>query len=314
MNDNGIKSLFEIFNLDLNSDVEIDQQLITNLKYNNLFLSCLPLSDYEIYNNFGFLNKVVDDYQKCQNESKDFCPNFGYHLDLKRDKKTQSIIFYYSPCKKTKKKIQFFEKQKVFLYNSYADNDFFQVLSSEKLTSVVKQKVLKRFEYDWKNKTKKGIYIYGKSGVGKTFLFRFITATIAQINSDPTLKIALIFMPELVESIKKSFGNKQNEKLLIYEAALNADYLFLDDIGAEYATDWFYSNYFLLILNSRISQNKPTFFNSNFSLFEYEKKLINLLKSSNSKIEANRIIQRIKRIIGDNIYEIKDERYCNQNQ
>jgi DNA replication protein DnaC len=69
-----------------------------------------------------------------------------------------------------------------------------------------------------------------------------------------------------------------------------ADVLFLDDIGIEDAT-WFYNEHLLVILNYRLQYHKLTFFTSNLSLNQLEKKLtINLKKTVN----VERLLERIK--------------------
>lgn len=299
--------------LDTNSDwdeVSTSEIKIENFKNNHLFTNCLPLSEKEILDNIGFLQSVIDEDNACKIEKSNYCPFNGYHLHAKRNKKTNLLIFYYSKCEKVKSQTLIKEKQKNYLYNSYSFNNEYIDIHSEKTTSVSKNNFLKLFFEEWKLKSKKGIYIYGKPGVGKTFLFKMLANKIITSKTDNDYKVALIFLPEMVEVIKESFSNDKsvNFKKIIY-AANNADFVFFDDIGSEYASDWFYSNYFLVILNNRISNKKATFFNSNLSIDQYEKKIISLLKSSDKKIAAKRITDRIKRLVGDNFLLIEDKNY-----
>jgi primosomal protein DnaI len=81
-----------------------------------------------------------------------------------------------------------------------------------------------------------------------------------------------------------------------------ADVLFLDDIGAEDTSVWFYNNYLLVVLNYRMQNNKPTFFNSNLSLEMFGRKLMVLMHKS---INADRLVERIKALTRNTEFEIK---------
>ncbi|MDE5949303.1 MAG: AAA family ATPase [Malacoplasma sp.] len=309
-----LKDLELSFDIDDNWD-EAEKSRIETEKFrdNHLFANCLPLTDEDIFDNLGFLQSVIDEDVACKLEKKDYCPFNGYHLLAKRNSKTNLLVFYYSKCEKVRSQTLIKEKQKNYLYNSYAFNNDFKDIHSEKTTSISKNNFLKVFFEEWKSESKKGIYIYGKPGVGKTFLFKMLANKIITSKAEKDFKVALIFLPDMVEAIKESFSNDRSDnfKKIIY-AANNADFVFFDDIGSEYASDWFYSNYFLVILNNRISNKKATFFNSNLSIDEYERKIISLLKSSDKKIAAKRITDRIKRLVGNNFLLIEDKNYASK--
>ncbi|MDE5545017.1 MAG: AAA family ATPase [Malacoplasma sp.] len=314
------KKEIDFKDLELSFDIEdnwnqIDKSKIKTKQFlkNDLFKNCLPLSEKEIFDNLGFLQSVIDEDTACKLEKKDYCPFNGYHLLAKRNSKTQILVFYYSKCEKVKSQTLIKEKQNNYLYNSYAFANEFIDIHSEKTTSVSKNNFLKLFFEEWKSESKKGIYIYGKPGVGKTFLFKMLANKIITSKAKKDFKVALIFLPDMVEAIKESFSKDKSDnfKKIIY-AANNADFVFFDDIGSEYASDWFYANYFLVILNNRISNKKATFFNSNLSINEYENKIISLLKSSDKKIAAKRITDRIKRLVGSNFLLIEDKNYASK--
>jgi DNA replication protein DnaC len=82
----------------------------------------------------------------------------------------------------------------------------------------------------------------------------------------------------------------------------NADVLFLDDLGAEDTSTWFYNEHLLIILNHRMQNNKITFFNSNLSMESLEKKLLILTKKS---ANVNRLLDRIKALTKNQQFELK---------
>lgn len=302
-----IESLKDIFNLDFDSNTILKQSDLDNYKNNLLFKDSFPLSDDEVIYNIAYFDNIIDNDQKCKVDKEDNCPTNGYHLQVRRNPENLLLSFYYLRCKKVAKLTAMKEKQKNILFSSYPLTKNFIDIHSEKTTTKSKNDFLKIFFDIWKTKSNKGIYIYGTPGVGKTYLFKMISSKIVVSSDD--VKIGLIFIPDMVETIKSSFSKPSSNLNKMNDAIKNADFLFLDDIGAEFASDWFYSNNFLSMLNLRIESNKPTFFNSNLSLKEYENKIANSLKSYDKKVIASRVVDRIRRLVGNNILQITDEKY-----
>lgn len=137
---------------------------------------------------------------------------------------------------------------------------------------------------------KKGIYIYGDMGIGKTFMFKIFAKKIAQKGK----KVGFINLSALISKIKSTFGTTESSELIL-EDLTKIDYLFIDDIGSEKISSWFRDDFLFTLLNERMDKKRITFFTSNYS---QNALLLKESKTSGSKyrdsIEANRLISRIK--------------------
>lgn len=137
---------------------------------------------------------------------------------------------------------------------------------------------------------KRGAYIYGDHGVGKTFILKRIAKKVAEHNRE----IGYVLLPDLVNYIKKTFGNN-DEYENIKELLKNIDFLFIDDIGAESISHWFRDEFLWLILNYRLEKEKVTFFTSNYNLEQLVKAES---KTQHQKYQdqekAKRLITKIK--------------------
>jgi primosomal protein DnaI len=144
-----------------------------------------------------------------------------------------------------------------------------------------------------------GIYVYGPMGIGKTFTTIAFANELANRNNT----VAFIFVPEIILKLKNGFDvNSDTDNFEFVNKLKKVDFLFLDDLGAEETNLWFYSEYLLIILNHRMQHHKPTFFNSNLNIDEFEKKLIILMHKS---LSAKRLIERIRTLTKNESYEMK---------
>ena len=71
---------------------------------------------------------------------------------------------------------------------------------------------------------------------------------------------------------------------------MNVEILLLDDIGAEYLTEWSRDEILEPILNYRMENNLATFFTSNYSIDELEKHF----SLGGNSLRSRRILDRIK--------------------
>ena len=151
-------------------------------------------------------------------------------------------------------------------------------------------KYLKSF-YDsyHKNEKTKGLYLYGNFGCGKTYLVAALFNELAKKN----VKSTIIYFPELLRSLKASFSNTEENYGEKFDRVKEANLLLLDDIGAEKLSDWARDEVLGVILQYRMEEHLPTFFTSNLSIKDLEEHL-QIGKSSEDKIKARRIIERIK--------------------
>lgn len=115
-----------------------------------------------------------------------------------------------------------------------------------------------------------GLILLGSVGTGKTHLIAAMIDYIARMKKRiGAIRIAYYSSTELIAQIKNNFNENNNTNLIDY--LKKVDILFLDDFGAEKATDWVLEFYFDIIDN-RYSNLKPTVFASNLSLIEIKEK------------------------------------------
>ncbi len=139
-----------------------------------------------------------------------------------------------------------------------------------------------------KDKKGKGLYLSGSFGSGKTYLIAALFNELAKKD----ISSALVYYPELLRSLKSSFGSDYEEK---FDFIKRVPLLLLDDIGAENTTSWSRDEVLGPILQYRMEEELPTFFTSNLSLEELEN-VLSVTNNGSDKIKAKRIIERIKQL------------------
>ena len=152
---------------------------------------------------------------------------------------------------------------------------------------------------------KKGMYIYGPMGIGKTFILKRFARKLAEEGN----KVGFISVPTLVSKVKGTFNS--NEK---YERLANTlktvDYLFIDDIGAEVISAWFRDEFLFSILNERMDKKLITFFSSNYTFEELEKIESKTTKQKYRDFDKSaRLIDRVKTLSKEFLLKGKNRRY-----
>lgn len=114
-----------------------------------------------------------------------------------------------------------------------------------------------------------GIYYFGKSGVGKTY----IAACLGNMLLDMGVEVKFAKVSDILTDIKEAYSQRGNETAVLNEY-IYADVVILDDIGSEdytarrgVAVSFAQEKLFQLI-DGRYEKRKPTIFTSNYSLEE----------------------------------------------
>ncbi|WKX02700.1 ATP-binding protein [Candidatus Mycoplasma mahonii] len=166
----------------------------------------------------------------------------------------------------------------------YSDNEFFKEDSRKELVN----KFLPFLNAD--NTYKKGLYIYGNMGIGKTFIAKKFLIKLAKMGK----KVGMVNLSELSTKIKSTFSGPETYGVIVNDLK-NVEYLFIDDIGAESISSWFRDEILFNILNYRMERHNTTFFTSNYSIKNLEQIEA---KTANSKYrdydKSKRLIERIK--------------------
>lgn len=139
---------------------------------------------------------------------------------------------------------------------------------------------------------KKGVYVYGDMGVGKSsFLIAFCNLLANKEN-----QCAFISVPQMIQNLKNSFNSNDDNGL---DELKEVEYLVLDDIGAESFSPWVRDEVLYNLLNDRLLRGKPTYFTSYFSLEDLEAHYRNNSKNQEDAIRAKRLLQRIRNLSDD---------------
>ena len=163
-------------------------------------------------------------------------------------------------------------------------------------SSNVVQNYFEKKEYE-----KKGLFLFGSAGVGKTHNVYALAKSLLKKNMD----VRVFNLPRLLNVIRASFSKQEiyNEDTDDYSCAfikdmadieklIDLEVLIVDDIGAEKPSDWVAETLYYLI-NSRYENMKTTIFTSNLNLDELEDRI------------GDRIVTRIIEMC--NVYEMKGE-------
>jgi primosomal protein DnaI len=134
----------------------------------------------------------------------------------------------------------------------------------------------------------KGLFLFGKFGVGKSYFLGAIANELAAKG----ISSMIVYFPELVRELKSSIGDQTlNQKI---EAIKKEPILMLDDIGAETMSSWMRDEILGPILQFRMLENLPTFFTSNFNYEGLEHHLTYSQRGEEEKIKARRLMERIR--------------------
>ena len=137
---------------------------------------------------------------------------------------------------------------------------------------------------------RKGLYLNGNFGCGKTYLISAMLNELAKNGK----KVAIVYYPDFLRSLKESFGSYEEYKIK-FNQIKKAEYLLLDDIGADTVTEWSRDEILGTILQYRMEEKLPTFFTSNLTIEELEQHLSTTSKDVDL-VKARRIIERVKQL------------------
>jgi DNA replication protein DnaC len=111
-----------------------------------------------------------------------------------------------------------------------------------------------------------GILIEGGTGIGKTH----ISLAIAKVVIEKNYSVIYGSAPDLLRKIEREhFSRGRDEDTNTVELLQSADLLILDDLGAEFESQ-FYSAAFYNLLNSRINTGLPTIISTNLTRKQIE--------------------------------------------
>lgn len=134
----------------------------------------------------------------------------------------------------------------------------------------------------------KGLYVYGDMGIGKSYL---MAALAHELADKKQAKVTFLHYPTFTIDVKNAIGSGTVKEEI--DAVKTAEILILDDIGAEQVTAWVRDEVLQVILQHRMQEELPTFFTSNYSFEDLERKLATT-KSGDETWQAKRVMERVR--------------------
>lgn len=243
------------------------------------------------------LERTVKELNNCKNCKNLFeCKNEINGCIYYPNKNSDSLDFNYVACKYKNKELEALSlnKSTFFGMNSELKKASMSNIDINDKNRIEIIKWLKNF-YDEFPQNKKGLFLHGSFGSGKTYL---ISALFNEL-SKKKYNAILIYFPEMLSKLKGSFDNKEDGSFNdLMNDLKTSDLLLIDDIGAETVTNWSRDEILGTILQYRMENNLSTFFTSNLNINELENHLT-ISKNSVDKVKARRIIERIKQLTVD---------------
>ena len=135
--------------------------------------------------------------------------------------------------------------------------------------------------------TKRGAFLYGKRGTGKTFL----ASLVAQEFLNAGYSTIFIKVPALLTEVRDTFNGKgERTEAEIMREVYNVDCLVLDDFGMEKPTK-FAGTTLCQVIDARYDRNLPTVITSNYPLERIERELNNA--TDGESYNGSRIVDRL---------------------
>lgn len=199
-----------------------------------------------------------------------------------------SLRLSYTPCEYYKSRLYLKHIENFHMPKSMANANF-QTLHAEANRETLFYLAAEFVNNYSKDKYKKGMYLYGSMGSGKTYAMCAIANELAKKG----VGCAIVYFPELIAEIKANF-NTVNGGDNTVEKLKNVPILMLDDIGSESVTSWMRDEVLGRILNHRMNHELPTFFTSNFNFEQLQSHYEQTNRNEYEPVKAARILERIK--------------------
>ncbi|NOQ50579.1 MAG: AAA family ATPase [Mycoplasmataceae bacterium] len=266
------------------------------------------ITDKEILDNATVILKALEDKNNDELEYK-------LIIQIIDKKHLESVYAPFSPAAIKKEKVNLLSRN--FLIPYIADE--YYLLDGTKHVDWTKEKegVLNWLK-ELGNSTNdfNGVWIYGKQGVGKTYM------AMAILNKLVSLGKTGAFLPfsDFILRMHSSVLKIDEHVFDLIKPAKYADVLVIDDIGKEKITQWTRDSILVNILDYRIANKKLTIFTSNWSIDSYNEKLKIIFNNNYSygnrnrnnknqdNIEVDRITDRIYQLAPLSI-EVKGRSY-----
>jgi primosomal protein DnaI len=248
----------------------------------------LKIDDNTVKKNTVKLYDSLEELSHCKDCKNLYdCKNRISGHVLFPEMKESKLVFSYIPCKYQKKA----NKSVRETIDNILDTARIKDIKTTKNRIEIIKWIKKYYDTYDPYTTKKGLYLHGNFGTGKTYL---LSALLNELKNKYNINTEIVYVPELLRKLKENLS-LVGDKLYYLE---KVDILLLDDIGAEKVTDWGRDEIIGTILQTRMNNGMPTFFTSNLTIDELFHHL-SLTKDKEDAVKAKRIIERIKYLTED---------------
>ena len=134
---------------------------------------------------------------------------------------------------------------------------------------------------------KKGVYVFGQPGSGKSYLMWAVANHYAKENK----KVSYVKVPLLMQELKQSFNDAEYSQSILAHLRFS-EVLILDDIGSESITQWSRDEILFPVLDYRMNHGLKTYFASNYTMDELEQQY-QIVKQPNAKVASMRLMERV---------------------
>lgn len=267
-------------------------KVITNAFVKN-FLKESKLPEQVVSDNLGLFLDLANENEPCLKcKSLKSCPkNIKGQLARVTRLSAQNFCMEYCACKYKK---EYAKQEEYYIYHDFDDE--FMTSSIEDVTLNNYRKGIIRGISDVLEGKTKSLYLCGKMGLGKTYLYTVLCNEYINNNKE---KVCFVNTRKIVEQLRGLVFNKENEAYeKIKKDLMNCSLLVLDDFGNEKITEWSKEDVLFDILDARFSKGLITLFASDFTLEELPelygkdlktKRLINLIVNYTKEIELEGI-------------------------
>jgi len=135
----------------------------------------------------------------------------------------------------------------------------------------------------------KGLYLYGPMGVGKTYLASCVTNQLARGGH----MVAFVNVPHFSIDARNNVAERDYIESQLTRMR-RAELLVLDDIGAEYTTNWIRDDLLFPVLDWRMEHERATFFTSNCEFDTLKMRMMYNQSGEKDEPKADRVLERIR--------------------
>ena len=287
---------------------------ISNIVANNTigsykkFMSEKVLSDVEIIKFIRDNNFTKDDVENNLEKfyqfyiSKDNLLNIEHRPKLVYENKEVNIVYIETEEYRNKvESLKISNRVKTEFIPSRVLTYTFENLSRNREKGILATEIIKVCKNILSKQTTRGVYVYGPTGTGKTYLMGCIYNYFKQNGKEP----AILYYPEFIRKIKSKISNNSYDFYI--DLIRNEEILIIDDIGAENITEFIRDEVLGPIINHREAEKLPTFFSSNLSIDDLSELLSNG-RTTIDKTKALRIVERIHSLSVSHFLDGENER------